>query len=597
MRNFIELTAEHLAGTHKSHGEKTLKPTQVFIGKNYRSNDEGGRYPRPGYEDSLVDLSSLAFTDGRGIHSSRTPKRLWFAGDDGSDVKILYVDTDPTGAQYNTPFDVGLTLTTAKYVEMMDWEGDIYYANGADNVGRIIVGQVATAVVAGVTSLVLKTGNGVRFPTAGGPYTARIGTDVFTYTTRTTDTLSGIPASGASAMIAHAVGEVVTLTTTYSPVYVDKASFLAEWLASLNLGGDPDNPRVWEFGKFANASDLTLFYDFAATPAGSELLGEGGAMTGFYAAKNFFFVFKDNGVYATAKSTVSTTTGARIPQRIKKTAGLPNPRCIVEIGEDLVAYYSTTKRVLLLRGRVEDGKTNVAVEDSFDTDIEKDLKNADEPGEKEWVTYNDNERLLKVCVLENGVRKVYSHDFNMKTANFGVWYDADTNKSYDVVTEHENLTWGFDGTANILFKDEFGNYDHDIPVDCEWETGLLGRDEFLLGKARELLLHGHMTENSVAYMDFYKGSEYQFTKKLDDSRITTRRLGTQIGAGGIGSTGFGAGGPGPTAYPFRWPIGANHKDERFKIKIRIPGDNGDFVQFDGYTLRIRPLHRYPYKRA
>ena len=208
---------------------------------------------------------------------------------------------------------------------------------------------------------------------------------------------------------------------------------------------------------------------------------------------------------------------------------------------------------------------------------------------------------MKLCVLKNSVRKVYVKDFNHQNIlknRPAIWYDADTNKNYDVVVTHNGKTYGFDGASNKIYLDETGNYDDDIGIQTEWETGRMGRDEFLLGKGKEILNHGYMTPNSVACLDFFVDGDYKFTKKLTDAMINSAQEGTQIGAGNVGSGAIGSGGPGAAkAYPFRWPIGLNHKGEDYKIKIRIDGTKGDFVQFDGYNLRIRPLGRYPYRRS
>lgn len=589
----IPITAESLAGTHKSYAEKTLAPDEVFRGKNYRQNKEGGRYPRPGFQDSEIDLSSFSFTAGRGLHSSNSPKRLWLAADTGAHVKIVFVDTDPESAWYGKVYDTGLTLQTGYYVQMLDFEGDIYYANGYNTVGRIIVGQVgAGGVAAAATDLNLKTGNGVRFAATGtGKITNSDGTmDTFTWGGKTADQLTTV-----ADILAHVEGDMVIVNTTITPVFADKASVLAEWLASLNLAGDPDNPRVWEFSQFANASDLSKFYTFGSLPGSQELLGEGGAITGLFPTKNFMFVLKTTGVYSAPRSEVDGDTGARIPSPIRKGPGLPNPRCIAEIDEDVSVYLGIDKRLHVLRGRVENGESSVRLEQGFDSDIEKDLIAADIPDSREWVTYNDTEKLLKVCVMKAGVRYVYVRDFNV--GKRGVWYDADQGKNYDVVVSHEGKTWAFDGAAEKLYIDETGNYDDLLPVECEWETGRMGRGEFNRGKAKDLRLHGFMMRNSSAYLDFYRDGKFVFTKILTDERITDLTDSRQIGSAGVGSSSFGSGGDLPAAFPFRWPIGVNKKGEDFRIKVRIIGENGDFVQFDGYTLTVKPLTRHPHARA
>ncbi len=588
----LPLVASNLAGTHRSYAEKTLAPNEVLHGKNYRQNKDGGRYPRPGYEDSQIDLSQFNFTVGRGLHSARTPKKLWLAADNDSAVKIVFVETaDPTNAHYRIPFDTGLSLQTGYYVQMLDWEGDIYYANGYNTVGRIIVGQVGAAgVLAGATELDLKTGNGVRFPSTGTAYCCSDdGTiDTFTFGGKTTDQLTTV-----SGILAHGAGSVVFMLTTISPTYADKASVLAEWLASLNLGGDIDNPRVLEFSQFADAGALNKFYVFGSSPAGSEILGEGGEITGLFPTKNFLFTIKNTGIYASARSEINLTSGARIPQPVRKAIGMPNPRCITQVDEDVAVYMTVGKRLGVLKGRVENGQSSVSLQEGFDDDIQKDLIVNDTPDVREWIHYEDSERLLKCCLIKDGVRYVYVRDFNI-----GVWYDADTNKNYDVVTSHDGKTWAFDGSSQKLYIDESGFFDDDVPVESEWLTGRLGRgDAYERSKAKKVLTHGYMSLGSEAFIDFYRDTVFQFTKTVDDSRINNLEDGNQIGSGNIGSSSFGFSGPAGSAFPFRFPFGCNKKGEDFQIKVRIGGLQNDFVQFDGFTLVLRPLRRTPYKRS
>lgn len=590
----IEIVAPHCGGSYKTSALKTLEPMDVSSGKNYRQNDEGGRYPRPGYEDSGIDLSSFTtFNQGRGMLSAKSPKRLWLAVDTGTDVRIVYMDTDVDSEFYDVVVDVGLSLQTGYWVNMIEWEGDIYYANGYNTVGRIIVGQVGTGgVAANSDTLNLKTGNGVRFPTSG---TGLAGNgDVFTFGSKSTDQLGGIPTSTGNALTAHSEGELVIITTTLSPQYADKASVLAEWLSSLNLGGDPDNPRVWEFGQFALANDLSLFRTFTGGAANQELLGLGDSISAFLAVKNFFYVWKKDGVYRARRDEINTDNGARIPQPVKNLKGAVNQRCVAQIDDDDAVYVTPDKEIMLLTPKLQDASTDLGLDGRFDNDPEKYLQGLDEPNEDWWVHYNPTENYVKIGVFRNGVREVIVRDISTRK-----WFAADTNKNYDCVCYHDKKTWAYDGSANKLYIDEVGNYDDTVPVECEWQTGRLGRGEFSYGKAKYVWLHGYMTLGSIAYIDFYKDDEFQFTKTLDDSYVTSRRPqdGVTIGSKGIGSGVVGTGGSGARAYPFRLPIGANHKAEDFKLVFRCNGENGDFVQTDGFTIGVMPLRRYPHKHA
>lgn len=593
-----ELVAEHLSGSYHPFGELIMKLEEVFAGKNIRSNKDGGRFPRPGYEDSGVDLSSYNFVAGRGIFTAEFPLKIWLAGDDGTNVKILYMDADSTSAFFKQAFDAGLLLTKGKYVEFLEWEGDVYYANGADTVGRLVNSTLAAAASAGATSVTLQSGTGIRYPTASGPYTVRGGGLSFTYATRTGDALSGIPASGAGSIASNlAINTVLTYSTTLAPTYQTNAAYLAEIASSLNLAGDPKYPRVWEFSKFANPGDLTLFYNFSGgIPAGTELLGAGDKITGWYKAPRSLYTFKKRSFYATVQKDIDAASGARTPTYVAP-FGISNPRCVDDMNGRLIMLTSN-RRVLLTNITVDtiQGQTAVEapkVDPTFDAPIQTDLKKIDIPGDAEWVKFNRDNQLAKIRVNIGGVPYIMVYD-----AYLNIWYPMDDNKNFDCVTNYiDGFTYCFDGSANKIYIDEKGNYDDTVPVNSEWETGRTGQ-QFKRSTLRYVYLHGKMTQGSQAYIDVYKEGAFQFTKLLTDAyRVTDSPATYQVGYGSVGSTGFGNAGSPLTAFDFRFPIGAKKNGQDFKIKVRSPGDRGDFIQCEGLKLGVEPLARSPFKHA
>lgn len=583
----VQITARHLADGLKTYAKVTLPPEAMSACSNVRANKDGGRFPRPGVEDSQIDYSAYSFIAGRGQISGKSPKKLWLAGDNGTNVKITYVDTDLESAQYGVVFDVGLTLTTGKYVQMLEWLGDIYFANGV-TVGAVVVGRVATGgVSAGASELNLRPGNGVKFPATGS---GLIGTDSFSWTGRTADQLTGVTGLAED----HDAEEVVTHTLTLSPLYCDKATVIEEWLASLNLGGDPESPFVWEFSKFAFASAPENFRDFSGAPANTELVGQGGEIRAFLKTNNFFYVWKEDSLHGTSRSAVDTDTGARVPQPVDGVQGTPNARTVAKVVDDELVYLATNKRIPEVGTQIVDGSTKSAPRSTFDSDIEKLITQIDDLGQQEWVHYNSSEKLLKVRVFESGVSVVYVKDYNV-----GEWF-RDTNKNFDCICQHGDKSWAFDGSAGKMYIDEIGNFDDTVPVESDWATGRMGRGEFELGKAIYLRMHGYMTLGSIAFVDFYKEDRFQFTKMLTDAYVqsTDPSDGVNVGSGGVGNgNSIGSGGGVSKAFPFRFPVGANHKGEDFSIRVRMPGENGDFVQFDGFTIGVRPLRRYPSKHA
>ena len=585
-----ELIAPHIAGGWRPKAEKTIDITQIFDGRNVRVIDDGGIHPRPGYENSGIDFTTLSVTKFRGGVSAQSPKLLWIAYDNGTNVKIVYIDTDA-----ETIYDTGLSLTTGYYVCMLEFEGDIYYANGVDTDGRIIVGQVATGgVVAAADNLDLKPGRGAFFGTTG---TGRIqGTDVFTWGAKAGDELQSIPTSGGNAIgAAYAADVVVISTTTISPVYQTNASILEEWLASLNLAGDPEYPRVWEFSKFALASTPANFYSFSAAPAGAELVGKNSIITGLKSAHNFFYVWKKESLHSVDRNTVSITTGARVPQPMTDQFGIPNNRCHCEMN-GRIAYLTTNKRLIPIEIILESGQNSPRIDAEFDRAVRPFLATIDDPGDDEWIHFNQENQLLKVGVFVDLVRQVLVYD-----AEIGIFYPPDTNKNFDMMIFHDNKSYAGDGSAQILFIDEIGNYDHDIPVDWFWQTGRHGirgsAKDFQRGILRYVYLHGKMTRNSQAWVDVYKNNVFQFTKLLTDARIVVDDEGTPIGSKGYGSAGFGHGGDAPRAYEFRLPIGANKPGLDWSIVVRSDGERGDFVQCDGFILGLEPRRSYPYNHA
>lgn len=169
-----------------------------------------------------------------------------------------------------TPFDLASNFKTRTYI--------IDKITGPDRAGKVQIvgidllakaldrrsvapvqttGTVATALTIGETStLVLSTGSGSQYPASNG--TIRIDSELITYTSRSTDTLSSLTRGvGGTTVAAHNVGaavqkvlvysavNVVTiindLLTTYAGIsssYINSADWTAEqaaWLSSYNL--------------------------------------------------------------------------------------------------------------------------------------------------------------------------------------------------------------------------------------------------------------------------------------------------------------------------------------------------------------------------
>ncbi len=130
----------------------------------------------------------------------------------------------------------------------------------------------------------------------------------------------------------------------------------------------------------------------------------------------------------------------------------------------------------------------------------------------------------------------------------------------------------------------------------QWETGRTGQ-QFKRSALRYVYLHGKMTAGSQAWIDVFKEGKFKFTKLLTDAYMVPETDSYQVGYGGVGSTGFANGGSSAMAGDFRFPIGAYIVGQDFKVKMRMTGENGDFVQSEGLKLGVQPRSRYPFKHA
>lgn len=576
-----------LAGSFVPSGEKKRRLDDVFAGRNIRSTLDGGRHDRPGYEDTQIDLSSYNFTAARGFFAGRFLKRLWLAGDNGTNVKVLYANPSD-----KTVYDTGLALATGKKVWFCEVEMDIFYGNGSDAMGRIVVGELKNAASAGATSVTLKSGQGARFPTGAGPYTVRHGSSSFTYTTRSGDVLSGIPASGAGSIgAAIAADTVFTYTTTITPTHVTAPTVLAQWYATLNIAGEPGKPRVWEFSRTGTAANPERFYDFSVS-TNNELVGEGSQITGFFKSNNYFYVFKEDSIWFVSRADIlNSSSGARSPAEFSPTIGLPNPWCVAEM-DGIVAFLSSNKRLLPIVIKTENASQQLKLDGSFDARVRNYLRTIDDDLTDAWVFYNHEDQLLKVGVLVDGVREILVYD-----AALGIFYPPDTNKDFAFMAAMNGKSYAYSSDGQKVYLDEVGRYDDTTPVDGEWETGRFG-GENVRSAFRELYAHGSMVQGSRKKFTIYINGEEKYTKELDDSFIKTGSIGKSIGHAGIGTAGIGVGSQSLKAKEFQMPIGLFEHGQDIKIKVHgRSADGGDFVQVDGFAFAATPRAKNPTKHV
>lgn len=577
------IEATSLAGSYIPSGEKKRKLDEVFSGQNVRSTLDGGRFPRPGYQDTEIDLSSFGFTQARGMFAGISPQLIWIACDTGAAVWIVYCDP-----VLKTAYRVGtVALTTGYNVNFMEFEGQIHYANGVDAPGRIATSTLPSDVTAGATEVDLKPGTGPRFPASGTGYCEG---DTFTWGGKTSDQLTTV-----SGILDHDSGAVVVYPTTFSPATVTTPSILAQWYFCLHVAGAPAKPRLLEFSKFAIASAPERFYDFSASTAGTEIVGEGGEITGFFKTRRYFYIFKEDSIHYIDKSEVNTTSGARPPGELDTDFGIPNQRCVCNMN-GRVAFLSQTKRLIPISITATVNGQNVStgpnVDGSFDTRILNYLQTIDDDLSDAWVFFNPYDKLLKIGVKRDGIREILVYD-----ANLDIFYPPDTNKPFDFMCYLGTKSYALDTEGGRIYLDEVGQYDYDTAISTNWRTGRVGAP-FRRSVQRYVYAHGKMTRGSTATVELLINGDSAFTKTLDDSFIKTGAVGTQVGYGGVGSVGTGAGGEAPQAYEFQFPIGVYKHGQDYQLNVTIESeDGGDFIQFDGLILGVEARGKLPQRHV
>jgi|CXWL01.1.fsa_nt_gi hypothetical protein len=563
-----------LAGSYIPSGEKKRGLDEVFSGNNIRSTLDGGRHDRPGYEDTEIDLSSYNLTAARGFFGAEYLKRLWIAGDDDTNVNLLFAN--PVD---DTVIDTGVNLATGYNVFFCEVEMDIFYGNGQDVMGRIVVGELNAAVSSGGGTVTLKAGHTSRFPAAAS---GRIGNDTFSWTGKTATTLTGCTGITDD----HVADEVVTYATTLTPTYVTAPTVIAEWYASLNIGGYSGAPRAWEYSRTATAANPERYYDFSVA-TNNELVGRGSSITGMLPTNDYFYLFKEDGIWAVSRTGVSS--GARPPLPFASHYGISNPWCVCDM-EGVAAFLTTGGRLLPITVITENNGQKLSLDAQFDRRVRSYLRTIDKDTTalaKRWTFYNPEDQLLKVGVTVDGVREILVYD-----AQLGIYYPPDTNKDFDFMAALNGNSYGYSSDGQKIYLDEVGRFDDTVPVDGEWKTGRFG-GEFTRSAFRYLYAHGRMTEGSKKTFTIFINGEEKYSKELTDAYMKTASESRPVGYAGVGTAGLSYGAS-LDAQEFQFPIGAFSHGQDIQLKCSGGSeDGGDFVQVDGFAFGVTPRSKVP----
>ncbi len=145
MPSSFSIVSGHMAGgTNLAAGIYNVKKEQNIEAKHMTYTPEGEAVTDGGYADIGIDWGE----NGAGIDGmyvmSNYPTLLWVA----VNGKIKYADlsTEPESAAVVYEADPAIVLTAGNPVFFRDYRGTLYFTNGVEDMGRIAVGQLYSAL-------------------------------------------------------------------------------------------------------------------------------------------------------------------------------------------------------------------------------------------------------------------------------------------------------------------------------------------------------------------------------------------------------------------------------------------------------------------
>jgi hypothetical protein len=385
-----------------------LKLNELADAKNIRYSRAGGFTNRPGYSQKI--FAGFSGTNGmKGKYA--TADEIFFV----NNGKLYVTLKDGTNA-----FEILSGLSATAKCRFLEYGGNLYLYNGVDELKRIAISEIQTALTAGVsTSVTVGTGAGYKYPTTGDVMVVTAaGVDTITVTGKANDVLTITAATVTNnASIGDKIYYIISIPdSTANQRFKAAAELDNRLLAAIPSGkaGSVFLPNVLLIGRaVASASNIDLFHDFVGSGAGAVPIGDKGAITGLYKTKGGVVIAKKNALYI---CTGFQTNGAPIIQPITQAYGGASQDSAVLVGDQLLMF--TGREIKQLGEQVGLNNTTPSINPQFDDKIYSTLKDLDEDQSDSFAVFNPAQRLYKLWVKQNGSTICITYDDKIDAWNF-----------------------------------------------------------------------------------------------------------------------------------------------------------------------------------
>lgn len=533
-QNFDPIISQNFNGGEVTTDPILLKPNELQRGKNIRFSLAGGFTNRPGY--LALELASVSETAPiRGMYA--TTSEVFFI----SNGKIFVTLGDLSDA-----FQIASGLNTSAKNRFLEYNGTLYVFNGEDELRRISITTINTALTAGVsTSVDVRAGQGWKFPTSGTVTVVNtLGANNITVTARTNDTMT---ITAGTVMMNASIGDkiyyVQTIADSTAPRFAAGTEFQNRFLGCIPKGkvGTNYQGNLLFYSRPATGVNPDYFHDFVTSPAGYIPVGDLGDIVSIYKTKSYVIINKKKGVFIVTG--YDSTTGVPNIEPLTGAYGAASPDSSCLVGDQLVTF---TGKEIKQFGE-QDGLNNVrpSINPQFDDKIYKILNNLDVDQSDSIAIFNSAQRLAKFWVKSNGIKFVIVYDDKIDA------WSRDYNKNASCVVNYKDETfWGSDSEC-VIYQDEIGYDDNGNDIDYDIAIFETNAGSPRLSKYfKTLFIKGRLGENTDIRCKIYFDSQLvqEFILSADD--LISPFGGTPIGRNRIGGSIIGSSEAGEIAYDF-----------------------------------------------
>ena len=478
-------------------------------------------------------------------------------------------------------WDIGVTRTAARRDYLFPNGKNMYSTNYTDAYLRIATSKIAVAIVAGNTTITIKTGDISQFTASGSVV---VNGTTYDYTGRNTgaSTLTTVTEGGGAITTAQPIDSIIVQTST--PSSAPKGTCIAEFQNRIMVGGEQiTNPATLFHSATYTTANPELEYDFTTSPAGSKPMPF--AVTALMGSERALLIGMKKGI-AIGTSFVSN---ALVHDLVHPTHGVPNAFCMAQMDKD-VAVVTNEGRVLRY-GQSDAGY--VLLEDpnkprtAMDYAIQKYVRDNRDADQSLAFSYaNQDRKELVASIIIGGLSQEFVYQWES-----GNWC-VDTTKNHACKEYFGGFTFaGADDTSGEVYKDNVGLLDNLNPITMRITTG-----KFRLGSAvtgdwlqetftgimndvGQILFSILINDNDISGSPFTVNATDLVANGLMDA---TGSL-IPIGAGVFGANNIGSGGIPVEGYKFSYNFEMGEEGELCQL-IFETSDEATFFELRSLSL-------------